>query len=81
MKHCNTVCCTKQAENYLLAEVMKFECRDCNTVCATKEDFVLQYVRQIWEGDFRAMSREILLRALTNKNRMRGWLVWRERFR
>jgi len=39
----------KASEYFLLEEVMSFEYIDCNTVCVTKDDFVIQYVKQIWK--------------------------------
>ncbi len=38
----------------------------------SKDDFVLQYVKQIWKGEFRAMSRTISFRAFTDKERRGG---------
>jgi len=70
----------KASEYFLLEEVMSFEYRDCNTVCVTKDDFVIQYVKQIWKGDFKKMSTGILLRVFTDKDRKKGQCVLRGQF-
>ncbi len=79
VKHCITICITLQAEIFYWKKKSDLNAEICITLCATKDDFVLQYAKQIWKGDFKAKSRTISFRAFTDKER-RGSVYGKDNF-